>query len=179
MKKLELFVFALVLSLGLQAQDARFTVEISTDSILMGNYFEVKFTLENASGNNFSAPDFMDFNIIGGPNTSSSMSFMNGEMTQSISYTYYLEPKDIGSYYIQPASIETGGDILETIPMEVMVVPNPEGLKQMPRQREQRHSFFDDFWNDMPQFEAPPQPYQDPKPKETQPKKKKRKTIKI
>ena len=46
MKKLGLFVFAMIATLALQAQDARFTVEISTDSILMDNYFEVKFKID-------------------------------------------------------------------------------------------------------------------------------------
>ena len=161
------------------------TIEVSTDSILMGNYFEVKFILDNANGNNFEAPSFRDFNVIGGPNTSTSMSFVNGEMTQSIFYSYYLEPKEIGSYFIQPASIEAGGEIFETVPMEVMVVPNPDGIKQLPKEREGRRSFFEDFFNSQPRldfdFSFPentiPAPPKEEKPQ--QPKKKKRKTVRI
>jgi len=61
-----------------------------------------------------------------------------------------------------------------------LVVPNPDGIKQFPQERERRRSFFDDFWNTQPgfNFEMPqqPQPKQHP---DNAPKKKKRKTTKI
>ncbi len=176
MKKISLFFVAFIFCLTLFAQEksAKFTLEISTDSILMGNYFEVKFTLENASGRNFYAPSFDGFTVIGGPNQSTSMSYMNGEMTQTVSYSYYLEPKDIGQYWIEPASIEAGENILETSPVEVLVVPNPDGIKQYPQQREQRRLFFDVFFS-RPRVEPQPIPKKEP----VQPKKKKRKTVRI
>lgn len=176
MKKLSLFLFGLIIYSCLQAQEnnPKFTLEISTDSILMGNYFEVKFTLENANGRNFYPPTFEGFTIIGGPNQASSMSIVNGNMTQSISYSYYLEPKDIGQFWIEPASIEAGDDILETSPTEILVVPNPDGIKQYPKQREQRRLFFDDFFS-RPRITPEPMPKNEP----VQPKKKKRKTVRI
>lgn len=164
-----------------QESAPKFTVEISTDSVLMGNYFEVKFTLENADGSNFEAPHFENFDIVGGPNHSSSYSFVNGEMSQSITFSYYLQPRDIGAYYILPASIETKEAVLETIPLEVWVAPNPEGIQQFPKERESRRNFFDDFWNQNPFGEQMPAPE---KPKRKEPvkpesKKKKRKTVRI
>ena len=115
MKKLRLI---LILSLGIQslilAQDnATFSVEMSSDSILMGNYFQVKFTLENAQSNNFIAPDFEGFRVISGPNMTSSYSMINGEVSQSMTYTYYLEPVDVGNYFIAPASIEVEDKFIE------------------------------------------------------------------
>ena len=157
-------------SLWAQENPSKFMVEVSTDSVLMGNYFEVKFTLENASGQNFEPPAFEDFNVVSGPNQSSNFTVVNGEMSQNISYTYYLEPLDIGSFYIQPASIETKDEVLETYPVEVFVLPNPDGIKQRPPQREDRHNLFDDY------FGKPlPKEKMLPKPK----KKKKRKTYRI
>jgi hypothetical protein len=186
MKKMMIFGMLILLNFSLQAQDEspKFTVDISMDSILMGNHFEVKYTLENGSVDNFDAPNFENFNVVGGPNTSTSMSFMNGAMSQSISYTYYLEPKDIGSFYIQPASVETKGEILETMPMEVLVVPNPDGITQTPKQRNNpQNSFFNDFWDmQQPNFERIFPEEMMPKimpPQKEEPKKKKRKTVKI
>lgn len=178
MKKISAFFFGLMFCFALQAQEKKpkFTLEISTDSVLMGNYFEVKFTLENANGRNFYPPSFEQFNVVGGPNQSSNFSMMNGEVTQSISYSYYLEPKEIGQYWIEPASIEADENILETIPAEILVVPNPDGIKQYPQQREQRRLFFDDFFS-RPRTE--PQPIPKKETPKQQPKKKKRKTIKI
>lgn len=126
-------LFLIGMAVTLLAQEgARFTVEVSTDSILFGNYFKVTFSLENAKGSDFSAPDFSEFHVISGPNQASSMSIINGAVTQSVSYSYYLEPKDIGNFYISPASVAVGGKMLETQPLEIMVVPNPEGIKQSP-----------------------------------------------
>lgn len=197
MKK-SLFLF-LSLFLGYQAgfsqENARFTVKVSMDSILYGHYFQAVFTLENAKGENFQAPSFEDFQVVSGPNFSSSFSMINGEVTQSVSYTFYLEPKEIGNYYIQPASISVGEQMLETEPLEILVVPNPEGIKQaspeedgmngvfrgfgdrrMPNLRDFQLDFDDPFMTPSPKN---PNSLEDPKKKEPVKKKKKRKIYKI
>lgn len=116
-----------------QEKPVTFTVSVSTDSILMDNYFEVKFTVENADGKNFEAPDFSEnFEVASGPNFSSSVSMLNGQVSQSMDITYYLRPKDIGVYYIQPASVKANGQVLETAPLEIFVHPNPDGIRQDP-----------------------------------------------
>lgn len=149
--KRKLFGLFIMLGLAFQVQaqeDIRFTVEVSTDSILFGNYFQVTFTLENAKGSDFSAPDFTAFHVVSGPNQASSMSIINGEVTQSVSYTYYLEPKDVGNFYILPASVDVGETILETQPVEIMVVPNPEGVQQSPQPRSGLRMEGFDMWGD-------------------------------
>ena len=116
----------------LGAQSAKFSVSVSSDTILLGNYFELKFTVENAPSNGFEAPDLHEFNLVGGPNTSSSMSIVNGQVSQSATYTYYLEPMDIGVYTIKPAYLTSEEIALETPPIDIIVVPNPEGIIQRP-----------------------------------------------
>jgi len=175
-KQLLLLVFGLALGTTLMAQDEpRFTIEVSTDSILMGNYFQVTFTLENAKGSDFAPPTFDGFNIVSGPNTSSSMSIVNGDVSQKVSYTYYLEPQDIGNYFIEPASIATAETILETQPIEVLVVPNPDGVKQQvhPENRTFEFDLFDAFPRLQPDFR------QQPEEQEPEKKKKKRKVYRI
>lgn len=154
MKKVLLFLsFTGLLPLCAFAWQApKFTVEVSTDSVLWGNRLKVTFTLENASGAQFDAPDFPDFDIVGGPNMSSSFSFVNGVSSQSVSYTYYLEPKDIGVFYIQPAAIEAGGQVLETLPVKIMVAPNPDNIRQDAEPKQDARFRF--RWDD---FDAPPQ----------------------
>lgn len=131
-KQYFLLVVLLCMSVLTFAQaPAKFTVRVSTDSVLMGNNFQVSFTLENADGINFKAPELAaSFDVISGPNMSSSMTMMNGQRSKSITYTYYLQPREVGVFYIEPASIETPNNYLETDPMEVMVVPNPDGIQQ-------------------------------------------------
>lgn len=186
-----IFIFAFLASVFSQDNPVKFTVTVSTDSILMDNYFEVKFKLENADGQNFEAPDFNEhFNVVSGPNFSTNVSMINGYMTQSMTITYYLEPREIGSYYIMPASVKAKGEVLETAPLEVMVVPNPDGIKQSPPNNGLQNFHFnlsDPFefsfpsLDDLPLFSFP-EPRQEQQPKnyeEEKPTKKKRKTTRI
>ncbi|TVR76823.1 MAG: hypothetical protein EA409_12845 [Saprospirales bacterium] len=115
------------------ASEVVFKVEVSTDTVLMGNYFEVKFTVENARPS-FSPPDFTDFEIVGGPNQSSSFSMVNGRVSQSATYTYFLQPREEGIFYVQAAAIEVDGKYLETPPVEIFVMPNPDGIIENPHQ---------------------------------------------
>lgn len=143
MKKLFVAVasFMMISLTAFSQQEAKLTVEVSSDSILLGNYIEVKFTIENAAVTNFEAPNFDGFNIVSGPNQSSSMMISNGQVSQSVAYSYYIEPTDIGTYFIQPAFVDTEEGPLESVPLEVWVVDNPEGIIQHP-QRKSRNDFF-------------------------------------
>jgi hypothetical protein len=116
----------------LAGQSAKFSVSVSSDTVLLGNYFELKFTVENAPAEGFEAPDLHEFNLVGGPNTSSSMSIVNGQVSQSATYSYYLEPMDVGVYTIKPAYLTSEEIALETPPIDIIVVPNPDGIIQRP-----------------------------------------------
>jgi uncharacterized protein (DUF58 family) len=122
---------------NIAAQDATFKIEVSADTLLVGNYFELKYTVENTDGA-FESPDLSSFDVIGGPNTSSSFSMINGSVTQSSSYSYYLRPPDIGVYTIPPAFLTTSKDTMATMPIDIIVVPNPEGIIQEPNRPTQR-----------------------------------------
>jgi len=136
-------------------ENVRFSVEVSTDSVLFGNYFQVQFTLENASGSDFRPPAFDEFEVMNGPNMSSSFNMSNGKITQSVTYTYYLKPREVGNYYIHPASIRAGNKIIETDAREVLVVPNPDGVIQNPEPRKKQSMGMDDWFKG---FDALPFP---------------------
>lgn len=183
---LSIFIFTSFINAFSQEKPVNFTVTVSTDSVLMDNYFEVKFTLENADGKNFEAPDFSQhFNIISGPNFSTSMNIVNGDISRTMTITYFVEPKETGLFYILPASVQAEGKVLETSPLEVMVVPNPDGIKQTPP-RNQMDSFQFNFGNpfdfDFLIPEMKDMPERQPLPEEQAPieqPKKKRKTTRI
>jgi len=174
MKKIVMLLLLCFISfVVMEAQDAKFTVSVSTDSILMDNQFQVSFTLENVQGTEFEAPIFGDFDVLSGPNMSSNFSMMNGAVTQTMTYTYILRPKEVGNYFIEPASIKTGDSYLETAPLEVMVVPNPDGIiqKSPAQERNSRRDIFgdmfdsSDFLRRMPSESAPRQEQVKPKKK--------------
>jgi hypothetical protein len=70
------------------------------------------------------------------------MSSINGRVSQSSSYTYYLEPTDVGVYTIKPAYLTGGETSLETPPIDILVIPNPEGILQRPHAPEKRFEPF-------------------------------------
>lgn len=165
-KYFSVIAFFLLLTIaGFGQEDATFTVRLSSDSILFGNYFELSFFLKNVRGEHFEPPPFHNFDIAGGPNMASSKSIINGELSQSLSYSYYLKPKDTGNFYILPASITVDGKILETEAVEVVVVPNPDGIVQEIPQGDRELRDFDSLLK--------------PKDKPAKKKKKKRKIYKI
>lgn len=117
---------------GMQAQENApiWKAQMSTDSLLMGNRLKVTFILKNGEGRNFEPPSFAGFQVVGGPNQSSSMSIVNGNMSREASFSFYLMPLEEGNYFIDPAIINVEGKPYETTPLEVIVFPNPDGVKQ-------------------------------------------------
>jgi len=170
-----LLLICVQLSLNLLAQEEAFSVQISSDSILLGNSFEVKFTATNVKMTDFDAPNFADFDLVGGPNQSTSMSMMNGETSSTTSFSYILQAREVGTFFITPASANIEGEMRETQPIEINVLPNPDGIRQNSRLENNSFNFFrgtDDFFK----REMPQQPQQEAKPKK---KKRKVKTYKI
>jgi uncharacterized membrane protein len=104
-----------------RAQTINFTASADRTSLTTSDQLEVTFSL-NANGSRFRAPAFEGFNVLMGPSQSTSMQFINGAMSQSISFTYVLQPKAEGSYKINVASIEVNGKIYQSNPISINVV---------------------------------------------------------
>ena len=145
-------VMLLVISmttLGAQeSEESSFEVLISSDSILDGNYFEVRFTAHNLQGR-FVAPDWDELQVVGGPNQSSSMQMVNGNTSQKTSITFFLRAPGVGNWTIPPAYWESQDQTWETSPVDIICLPNPEGI-EAPSMIEQQDvgtmpfsSFFD------------------------------------
>lgn len=152
MKKLlnaSLFLFLSLYPLSQIAaqKDAKINIEVSSDTIGLNNTLEVAITVENAKAKNFNPPSFEGFRVQG-PSTSTSMSIINGDMTQSSTYTFYLTPREKGAFKIGSASVDTEGGTLKTDEKEVVVVENfdPE-IKPQKRQQS--------IWDDNPFFSRP------------------------
>lgn len=158
-----------------QSEEPNFSISVSSDSVYFGNRFKVTFTLENGQGENFMPPDFASFQMASGQMMSSSMSIVNGEMSQTSAYFFYLEPKEIGRYFIEPASIMVDGEVLETMPYEVFILANPEGIRQEIEGENDRNSFFREF-----DMTFPPAPnFNSPERREMEKNKSKRKTTRL
>ena len=152
-------------------QEQRFATEVSADSVLIGNYIEVKYVLVNLDGK-FEAPSFDGVQIVGGPNHSSSMSSINGDVRKQSSYSYFIEPLEEGEFYIDPAFVQTDDKNWESEAIKIIVLPNPEGIIEKPSLSQGFHFEFGDMFGDNPFFK-------NPKEKEPTKKKSKAKVRKI
>jgi hypothetical protein len=142
MKKL-FIIFAVFIS-RVHAQDLDFKVSVSNDTLLLGNYLEVKFEINNGNGK-FTAPDFAGWNVVSGPNSASSYSIINGEVNQRSSYTYYLEAPNEGEFIIDEAKLKTSEKEYKTPPVKIVVFGNPEGIRQHPKYKSEEKNVNPDM----------------------------------
>ncbi len=82
-------------------------------------------------------PEFDDFYILSGPNSSTSIQWINGNMTSSKSFSFYLKPRKSGDLRIGRASVTVDGELLESEEIIINVdkssgqpaAPNSSGQK--------------------------------------------------
>lgn len=99
----------------------KFYAQVNSKVVQVGQMFELTFVI-NAAASEFVAPSFKDFDVASGPNQSSSVQIINGQMSQSISLSYLLIPKREGKLVIGAASINSNGHKLESNPITVEAV---------------------------------------------------------
>ena len=104
-----------------------FKVELSRDSVLIGNTFTLTYVLENIKGE-FEAPDLTELNVLSGPNMSSSFQMINGDTKQSVSYSYIIKPLEEGEILIDQAFVVGEQETYESDFIRVNVFPNPDGI---------------------------------------------------
>ncbi len=129
-KRFFITLFLLSMIQVCQAQNGRFDASTNKTEVSVGETFEVSFTLDD-QGKSFTAPDFKGLQVLSGPNVSTSMSIINGNMSQSNTYTFYLSADKEGLYVIKPATIKVGSKTLVSNSITIKVVKgataNPKG----------------------------------------------------
>jgi hypothetical protein len=123
MKIHSFFMTALLLLLGevsVFSQSPAFTAASTKTTLGVNEQFQVSFTV-NADGKKFEPPVFKDFHVLSGPNQSTSMEFVNGNVSQSVSYGYILQARSEGVFKIGPASIEVNGRPLKSNVLTITV----------------------------------------------------------
>lgn len=132
MKKIALTISLLCFFfISAEAQEKSFKVELSYDTVYIGNPIKIQFSIKNLSGD-FEAPNLKGFHVISGPNLNSSFSMVNGEVNNEKSYSYLIMPQDIGVYKIPGAQLHTKKESLTTPEVGFVVVENPKDIRQNP-----------------------------------------------
>ncbi len=110
-------------SVSVFSQGVKFTVD-APNRVEHQAQFRVTYTC-NTEGD-FVGPDFVNFQLLGGPSVGSqtSMSIINGRTTRNSlkSYTYYLRAIKIGTYKIPAARITISDKVYKTVELKIEVV---------------------------------------------------------
>jgi hypothetical protein len=129
-----LLLILLAVSIGhICTGQGKFSVKISHDTISIDETIKLEFLIQNIDGT-FTPPDLSDFTIASGPMTSSQYSMINGEVTQSKTYTYILIPRGDGDIVIPPAILTKGDEQHATQPIDIYVTARHSGYKRQSNQ---------------------------------------------
>lgn len=128
-------ILFIILNFNSAVYSQSFTAIVQNTTVSEGEPFEVSFTFKGSDINsisNFTAPNFGGLKPISGPNHSTSMQIINGQVSASRTYSYILVAPTIGKYTIGSASIEFRGQKLTTEPIQITAI------KGSPKPKEER-----------------------------------------
>jgi hypothetical protein len=115
-----IIIFLFLALLPSYAFAQKFTASVNKTNAALGEPIQVLFSIEGI-GNGFQGPSFNDFEVASGPSPFQQMQIINGNMSQSISYSYTIIPQKEGKLTIGPATINVGGKKLESNPITITV----------------------------------------------------------
>ena len=119
-------LYALILNSSLIIAQVNFEATLSKKKLGLNERLRIDFVM-NKNGDNFTPPNFENFQIIGGPNQSIKTSYLNGEQSFSKTFSYFLKPLKKGKLVIYQATITIDGQEYKSLPVEVNVTNSVKG----------------------------------------------------
>ncbi len=111
-----------------------FNATVNNTTVGLNSQFQISFTFSGTNINgikSFNPPSFSNFMVLSGPDESTSMQIINSSVSASKTYTYYLQPKKMGKFTIDAATINFNGKTFQTQPLAINVVKGSQ--KAAPR----------------------------------------------
>jgi len=103
-----------------------FKTAVSKNKLGVNQRFKIEFTVNKQGADNFKPPSFANFKVVGGPSSSVNQSWINGKASYSQAYIYIVEPKKIGEFTIEPATIEYKGKLIKSNAVKITVTKEVE-----------------------------------------------------
>jgi tetratricopeptide (TPR) repeat protein len=125
----------------------KLVAQVSKTKVVTGEAFQVSFTV-NGSMSGFKPPSFSDFDVYSGPNQSTSMQIANGNMSQTVSYSYMIAARKEGKFTIGAASCVINGNKSESNPIAIEVAKGNPQQQQRQQQQQQQNPFGGAFGNE-------------------------------
>lgn len=121
---------------SLHAEEVTFTAD-APNAVVMGETFRLSYTVNTHDVKGFRVGDIVDFDVLSGPNSSTSMrsSSINGVRTtvKTITYTCILRPKQEGTFTIPSATIVAEGERMVSQEVTVKVLPPDQQNSSVPQ----------------------------------------------
>lgn len=95
--------------------------QVSSKQVQIGVPFEYAIII-NTNPNNYTPPSFKDFDVVSGPNQSSSMQWVNGQTSTQMTLSWALVAKKEGKATIGSAIVNAGSQRFETNTITLEVV---------------------------------------------------------
>lgn len=109
---------------GTVTAQVSFTTTASATKIGKNDILEVSYEAGNGNIENFIDPLFKSWQLIGGPNVSSSTFITNGKKTTSMSYQFVLKPLSVGTLVVPGTTAVIDGKQVTSRPITVKVTKN-------------------------------------------------------
>ena len=120
-------LYALLLNSSLIIAQVNFEATLSKNKLGLNERLRIDFVM-NKNGDNFTPPNFENFQIIGGPNQSIKTSYLNGEQNFiKKTFSYFLKPLKKGKLIISQATVTIDGQEYKSLPVEVNVTNSVKG----------------------------------------------------
>ena len=110
----------MLLGTFVQAQSFRATSDVT--KTIEKSAFTVTFTLDGEKGSRFTPPDFSPLEVVSGPSRQTSMTVVNGKVSQMMAFEYTLYSNKKGKFTIPPATILVKGKTLKSNPLLIEVI---------------------------------------------------------
>jgi hypothetical protein len=130
-KRFYILSFLLLQTTLLLAAELKFTASASKSQVGVGEQFEVDFAV-NATGYQFTPPDFGQFQVISGPNISPTTTVVNGVTVVGATYSYTLAATKEGTFTITAAAIVVNGHTLLTNSLKITVKGQAPPVQKSP-----------------------------------------------
>lgn len=134
-----------LLSLFQTGYSQQFVASVEEINAYVDEPFQVSFTFSGPSINdlsNFTPPSFENFMILSGPNQSTSIQIINGSQSASITYSYVLQAKSVGTFTIGPASIKQSDKVYKS---NSLVIPVLKGQPKPKQQKDDSQISYDEI----------------------------------
>lgn len=114
--------------------------QVSSKQVQVGVQFEYAIVIKT-NPNSYTPPNFKDFDVVSGPNQSSSMQWVNGQTSMQMTLSWALVAKKEGKATIGSAIINAGSERFETNPITLEVTKGAATSQQNSTTNDEKAQF--------------------------------------